>query len=698
MNNRSAQPNQAQCGKQNADPHLADPGAHDGLDLMTGAGGYDLQRKLQLDAELLAAIVASSDDAIISKNLNGVITSWNKSAERIFGYTAAEAIGQHITLIIPPDRWDEETDILQRLRRGERVDHFETVRVRKDGTTLDISLTISPVRDSTGRIVGASKVARDITQQRLVDRALRESEERFRAIVETTPECVKLVARDGTLLHMNSSGLQMVNAPSAEAVIGKSFYSLIAPEHRADFRAFNERICDGERGSLGFDIVSLAGIRRNMETHAAPLRTPDGIIVQLGVTRDISDRKQAEARERRITAEAIAATAKFRAVFEQTTVFAGIMSEEGILMEANKLCLDGCGYRADEILGRTLWQTAWWRNFPESQDKIRAATPLAAQGIPYREVLNYSWADGTERLVEFALYPILDDDGNVLFLHLTGVDITDLKRAEENYRKLAETLDAEVRARTRELEERNADVLRQSEQLRRLSWQLLRTQEDERRHIARELHDSAGQTLTVLGMNLARFIQKAARNAPELASDAESIQETVQQLHREIRTTSYLLHPPLLDETGLSSALDWYIQGLVERSGLDVNLDVSGDLGRFPDDMELVIFRLVQECLTNIHRHSGSNSASIRLVRTADKITVEIQDQGKGMSPERLAEVQSRCSGVGIRGIRERLRQFEGSLQIESGSSGTRVLVTIPIAANSSREQQAGSEPLQAGA
>ncbi|PYX84756.1 MAG: hypothetical protein DMG68_19835, partial [Acidobacteria bacterium] len=84
------------------------------------------------------------------------------------------------------------------------------------------------------------------------------------------------------------------------------------------------------------------------------------------------------------------------------------MSEEGILMEANKLCLDGCGYRADEILGRTLWQTAWWRNFPESQDKIRAATPLAAQGIPYREVLNYSWADGTERLVEFALYPILD--------------------------------------------------------------------------------------------------------------------------------------------------------------------------------------------------------------------------------------------------------------------------------------------------
>lgn len=254
------------------------------------------------------------------------------------------------------------------------------------------------------------------------------------------------------------------------------------------------------------------------------------------------------------------------------------------------------------------------------------------------------------------------------------------QESEENYRKLAESLDAEVRVRTKELEQRSADLVRQSEQLRELSWRLLHAQEEERRHIARELHDSAGQTLTVLGINIAQLAQKAGRKAPEVAADAEMIQETVQQLHREIRTTSYLLHPPLLDENGLSSALRWYVSGLTERSGLNVELSISDDFGRLPSDMELLVFRLVQECLTNIHRHSGSKTASIRVARDAHEIMVEIEDQGKGMSAERLAEIQSHGSGVGIRGMRERLRQFRGQMKIESGNSGTGVFVTIPVA------------------
>jgi PAS domain S-box-containing protein len=144
---------------------------------------------------LLAAIVASSDDAIISKNLDGIITSWNKSAERIFGYPPEEAIGRHITLIIPPERYAEESDILARLRRGERIDHFHTVRRRKDGSLLDVSLTISPVRDSSGRVIGASKVARDITAQKQAERALQESEERFRVITDASPIMVWLSGR-----------------------------------------------------------------------------------------------------------------------------------------------------------------------------------------------------------------------------------------------------------------------------------------------------------------------------------------------------------------------------------------------------------------------------------------------------------------------------------------------------------------------
>jgi PAS domain S-box-containing protein len=637
---------------------------------------------------LPSAIVDSSDDAIVSKNLNGRITSWNKSAERIFGYSSDEAVGQNITMIIPPERRDEELEILARLARGERIEHFDTVRRRKDGTSINVSLTVSPIRNASGQIVGASKVARDITERIRAEKAMRESEERFRAIVETTPECVKLVAADGTLQHMNSSGLRMIGADSLEAVVGRSVYDLIAPEDRARFRAFNEEVCSGRKGALAFDIVGLNGIRRSMETHAAPMHMPDGRAVQLGVTRDVTERKQAEERERRITGEAVAANAKFRAVFEQTTVFAGIMTNDGIVIDANKMCLDACGYRADEILGKALWETAWWRNFKESRDKIRAATPLVAQGIPYREMLHYSWADGTERLVDFALYPIVDEQNHVLYLHPTGVDITDLKRAEENYRKLAESLDAEVRVRTSELESRNAEVLRQSDLLREFSQRLLQTQDAERRHIARELHDSAGQTLAVLSMDVATLIQKVGTNAPELLAAAERIENTARQLQNEIRTTSYLLHPPLLDEAGLSSALSWYVQGLTERSALEIDLAVAQDFGRLPRDMELVIFRLVQESLTNIHRHSGSKTAAIRLSRKAREIRLEIKDEGKGISAERLADIQSGASGVGTRGMRERVRQFEGKIKFESSTTGTKIVVTFPIPK---------SEPCQTG-
>jgi len=226
--------------------------------------------------------------------------------------------------------------------------------------------------------------------------------------------------------------------------------------------------------------------------------------------------------------------------------------------------------------------------------------------------------------------------------------------------------------------------------------QLMKIQDEERRHIARELHDSAGQTLTVLGMSLAQLAQKTGRRSPEIATDVDKIQETVQQLHREIRTASYLLHPPLLDENGLYSAISWYMDGLRERSDLDIRLEIPEDFGRLPRDMELVIFRLVQECLTNIHRHSGSKTASIRMAHESGQITLDIRDEGRGISPERLSEIRSGRSGVGIRGMQERLRQFEGTMNIESGSFGTRIFVTIPIPKSALPEEPSKTEPLQA--
>ncbi|MGC2260247.1 MAG: PAS domain S-box protein, partial [Candidatus Sulfotelmatobacter sp.] len=416
-----------------------------------------------------------------------------------------------------------------------------------------------------------------------------------------------------------------------------------------------------------------------------------------GLTLDITERKRIEERERQMTAEAVAANAKFRAVFEQTTVFAGIMTLDGTVIDANRLCLDACGYRAEEILGRPLWDCGWWKVIPESREKIRTATPQVAKGVPYRETLRYSWADGSEHIADFALYPIRDHEGQILFLHPTGVDITELKRAEENYKNLAETLDAEVRERTRELEFRNADVIRQSQQLRDLSVRLLQVQDEERRRIARELHDSAGQILTALGMNLSRVAQHARQDGFSLVKEAEDSQQLVQQLNQEIRTMSYLLHPPLLDETGLAEAVRWYIQGLSERNGLEIKLNVTENFGRLSREMELVMFRLVQECLTNIHRHSGSKSAVIHMTRHTDEVSLKVQDQGKGISPERLAEIQAKGSGVGMTGMRERVRQFGGNMTIESNSQGTTISFSLPVAKNDPPKHAPVVQPVSVG-
>ncbi|MGA2696694.1 MAG: sensor histidine kinase, partial [Terriglobales bacterium] len=264
-------------------------------------------------------------------------------------------------------------------------------------------------------------------------------------------------------------------------------------------------------------------------------------------------------------------------------------------------------------------------------------------------------------------------------------DISDQVRArvvisesEDRFRKLAATLESEVQIRTKELEERNAQVLEQAQTVQGLSQDLMRVQDEERRHIARELHDSAGQTLTVLGMTLGKLAQHASAGEPQLAADIGEAQTILEQLTKEIRTASYLLHPPLLDESGLGVALQWYIDGVGERSGLDVSLTLPEELERFSRDAELIIFRVIQECLTNIHRHSGSKTAAIRVTSSEDNISLEIKDQGKGMSAEKLSEIQSNASGVGIRGMRERVRQLGGKMTIQSDSSGTTVSVSLP--------------------
>ncbi len=262
---------------------------------------------------------------LVSKSLDGTILSWNAGAEGLFGYTPQEAVGRPITLIIPPERQEEEHEILNKLRRGERVEHFETVRVTKDGRAIDISLTISPIRNLDGHVVGASKVARDISGKKRAEEALRQSEERYRQA-------------------------------AAEA------------------------------------------------------------------------------------ARAAEANAKFRTLFEQGAQFAGMLTLDGIVVEANTLSVDACGFTREDTIGRPFWECGWWNRSTALMAMIKAACSTAARGEMFRTETRYFVADGSERFVDLIIAPVKDESGRVLFLNPTGTDVTEKKTAEANLRKQTERM------------------------------------------------------------------------------------------------------------------------------------------------------------------------------------------------------------------------------------------------------------------
>jgi signal transduction histidine kinase len=252
--------------------------------------------------------------------------------------------------------------------------------------------------------------------------------------------------------------------------------------------------------------------------------------------------------------------------------------------------------------------------------------------------------------------------------------------AEQRLQKAHDELEQTVKDRTTDLTAANESLKTATESYRELSVQVLRLQDEERRRIARELHDGVGQLLAALGMNIAIVRREADKLSNEAARAVSENSFMVDELSREIRTMSHLLHPPMLDEIGLSSALRWYVDGFSERSKVKVNLDFPEGLGRLSSEMELTIFRMIQECLTNVHRHSGSSSAAIRVWERDQHIRIEVQDQGKGIPPEKQADLTlSDRAGVGFRGMRERLRKLNGTLEIRSDAMGTTVIASLPL-------------------
>jgi PAS domain S-box-containing protein len=512
---------------------------------------------------LLAAIVGSSDDAIISKSLDGTITSWNSGAERMFGYSAKEAVGKHITLIVPQDRRGEETNILKGLKRGERIDHFETVRVRKDGTQLDISLTISPVKDGAGNVIGASKVARDVTARKRIERALRENEERYRTLFDLAPVAVYSCDVSGVIQAYNSSAAELWG-------------------RKPELGDTDERFC----GSF-------------------KLYRPDGSFMP------------------------------------------------------HDQCPMG-----DVLTGKV----------PATHDaEVHIERP-----------------DGSRVIVIVNIAPLKDDRGEITGAINCFYDVTERKMAEEALRRsIADRLQAEKALRENENrlrlanEELESVVQNRTASLRHLSAKLMRSQDEERRRIARNLHDSLGQYLTSIKMNLELLRSSDAPNKDEVLS---ATLESVERSLAETRTLSCLLHPPLLDEVGFTSAARWYTDEFAKRSGIKMELELPEGVDRLPELVRIALFRILQESLTNVHRHSGSPSVEVRLKVNNHQAVLTVRDFGRGVPAELIQGSQANGEhfGVGLSGMRERVNDLGGTFEIQSSGNGTLIIVSIPLATETS--------------
>jgi PAS domain S-box-containing protein len=339
--------------------------------------------------------------------------------------------------------------------------------------------------------------------------------------------------------------------------------------------------------------------------------------------------------------------ARFRAVFENAAIGIALVDMHGHPMESNPALQRMLGYNKAELA-----QMAFSHfTHPEDAKASRDLFAELCEGKRDRYQLEKRycrkggqivWGQLTESLVR-------NQKGEPQYAIGMVEDITERKRA--------------------------------AEALRQLSGRLLRSQDEERRRIARELHDTAGQSLAGLAMNLTLVKESAPKLSPKARTCLSEGLELAEECSREIRTLAYLLHPPLLEEVGLGSALQWFVDGYRQRTGIEVDREIPPQLGRLPGDVELALYRVVQEGLTNIHLHSGSKRAQVRLKCRPDQVLLTVADEGRGLPPG-LRERGGRRGaklGVGISGMRERIRQLGGQFEIISGSNGTTLNVVVPL-------------------
>lgn len=466
--------------------------------------------------------------------------------------------------------------------------------------------------------------------------ALQASEAKTRAILKALPDFMFVQDRNGAFLDYYAVG-DLYTTP--ELFLGKTFHDVLPAETAATIEPVFRRVADtGQPETFEYQLL-ISGELRSYEARMVQL-APDKV---LSICRDLTEAKRAASalEQSRYFAQRLAETIP-HVVFlydlvERRNVYVNERSAAVLGYTAQEIMDMG-----DQFLARTM--------HPDDVAGLSRLNDFYARvkdGEIFEHLFRFRHKNGEWRWISrSATVFARDADGRPTQLLGSSADVTAVKNAEE--------------------------------ELRLLSARLRNTQDDERRRIARELHDGVAQYLFGISAFLATLRESGGLPHPAAETVAEVARHCEDGL-RQVRLLSYVLHPPMLDEIGLASALKWFVEGLERRSSIDIELEADDGMERLPLTVERDLFRIVQEGLSNVIRHSGSRKAVVRLTRQIDQALLQIQDFGRGMPAGFDASDSRQVAGLGILGMRERLRYVKGRLEIESGPQGTTLTAVVPL-------------------
>lgn len=474
------------------------------------------------------------------------------------------------------------------------------------------------------------------------------SEDPFHIFVSSVRDyAIFMLNAEGYITTWNT-GAERIKGYKASEIIGKHlsvFYTEEDLQAGKPERLLKEAALNGRVEDIGWRLQK-NGTRFWADVVLTAIRDESGELLGFGkVTRDLSERKRVEDALHRSEERA----SLFIEAVQDYAIF--MLDTQGHIASWNVGAQRIKGYKAQEIMGQHF--SIFYPDEDIKSGKPQMELEVAAKVGRFEDEGWRIRKDGSQFWANVIITAVRDNTGRLLGFGKVTRDFTERKRAEK----------AVEDSRT---------------SLRELSLHLLRTQDEERRVIGREMHDSLGQYLSVLKMRLDAMSDRTDRVASqEFADCAKLVDECV----KEVRTVSYLLYPPMLEEMGLRTAVPWYLAGFSKRSGISTTFDVPEDFPRLGRDVELVLFRVLQECLSNVHKHSGSKEARVRLSKSDDNVILEVADSGTGFPAAMAGQTsddQAASFGVGLRGMSERLRQLAGHLHVSTESGGTQIRAVVP--------------------